>query len=375
MRAALALAWVSADGSRRPLELLKDHDPLSIWRAREDTLAEWAARDDLDGRTDWIGSFCRRRRHFDAREAVGRLRGAGAHFVAWGTESYPPGLSQLKQPPAGLFVRGDLDLWEAILTMARVAIVGTRRPTPYALAVSRALSEGFAAAGVVTVSGMAYGVDEKVHEGTLVARGLTVAILGCGADLVYPRRHADLRDRIAASGAVISELPPGTRAAKWTFPQRNRLLAALGDALVVVQAGERSGALSTAGHALELGREVFVVPGSMLGDAHLGGHRLLRDGATVCVSVDETVQDFFDLTRILRHGRGPARRTLGGATPPPLMPEEALVFMALAGGVRSIDDVAASTGLGVSEAAGVLTLLEMSGRVVRKGPGQFGLGP
>ncbi len=160
-----------------------------------------------------------------------------------------------------------------------MTIVGTRRATPYGLRATEAFASAFAAAGVAVVSGMALGIDGRAHQAALDAGGLTVAVLGCGADVVYPQRHRGLYESISEDGVVLSELPPGTPPARWTFPHRNRLLAALGDAVLVTEGSRTSGALQTAGWALELGRPVFAVPGPIAMDCHEGCNRLLYDGA------------------------------------------------------------------------------------------------
>ncbi len=180
--------------------------------------------------------------------------------------------------------------------------------------------------------------------------------------------------RVIDSGAVISELPPGTRAAPWLFPLRNRILAALGDAVVVVQAGQKSGATITADRALELGREVFAVPGSILGESHIGTNRLIQQGAAICLSPRQTVQDFHEATRMLTAGR--QGMGLRSARPPePPSATEGLVMLALGPGPRTVDEISEVVGISLGEAAGVLAMLELRGRAYRVGPGRFALGP
>jgi DNA processing protein len=192
-----------------------------------------------------------------------------------GDDGWPAGFDHLELPPSALWMRGP-----GRLDVPAVAIVGARDATLDGLNVARRLAADLATAGITVISGMALGIDGAAHRGALDVEGPTVAVLGCGIDVDYPIRHRDLRERIARSGALLTEEPPGTMPAPWRFPRRNRLIAALALAVVVVEAGHRSGALSTARHAADLGREVFAVPGSVLSDRSSGANALLRDGAT-----------------------------------------------------------------------------------------------
>jgi len=188
---------------------------------------------------------------------------------------WPDALEHLDLPPPALWLRGP-----CIPTSPAVAVVGARDATVGGLEIARRLGADLAAAGIAVVSGMALGIDGAAHRGALEGGGITVGVLGCGIDICYPSGHRALRDRIIATGAVLTEEPPGTPPAPWRFPRRNRLIAALAAAVVVVEATCRSGALSTARHAADLGREVFAVPGSVLSDRSAGTNSLIRDGAT-----------------------------------------------------------------------------------------------
>jgi DNA processing protein len=185
---------------------------------------------------------------------------------------YPPLLSELHDPPESLFVRGAVEA----LSEPGVAVVGARSCSAYGAQVARSLSRELAAAGLVIVSGLARGVDGEAHRGALEGGGRTVAVLGCGIDRDYPRSHAELARRIVPWGAVVSEYPPGVEPAPWRFPARNRIIAGLALAIVVVEARERSGALITADFALELGRDVFAVPGEITSGLSAGTNDLLR---------------------------------------------------------------------------------------------------
>jgi DNA processing protein len=217
-----------------------------------------------------------------ASEEVRRAREEGVHLLFWRQAGYPRRLWDLETMPLVLYVQG---LEEAIHGEAQgapsVGIVGSRRPTPYGLKQTDRLATGLAHRGLTIVSGLASGVDGQAHRSCLEAGGRTVAVLGSGLDRPYPRQHCRLLEDIlrGAGGAVVSEFPFGTSPRSFHFPMRNRILSGLSDALVVVEAGERSGSLITARHALDQGRTVYVVPGR-IAEESIGGLRLLVDGAT-----------------------------------------------------------------------------------------------
>ena len=191
---------------------------------------------------------------------------------------FPPLLAAIHDPPPALYLRGNADA--GVLSGVGVAVVGARSCSSYGRAVGRMLARELAAAGVVVVSGMARGVDGVAHRGALEASGVTVAVLGCGIDRDYPAAHAELARRICQRGLVVSEYEPGVEPAPWRFPARNRIIAGLCRATVVVEARERSGALITADFALEEGREVLAVPGEITSTLSAGTNALLRIGAT-----------------------------------------------------------------------------------------------
>jgi DNA processing protein len=213
----------------------------------------------------------------------------------------------------------------------------------------------------------------------LEAGGLTVAVLGCGADIVYPRRHRGLYQHLVERGVIVSELPPGTPPAPWTFPNRNRLLAALGDAVVVIEGAPTSGALQTADQAAGLGRPVFAVPGSIYVDNHRGCNLLLRDGAAPAIDPDTTVEEFLLQTRIERGERRPRERA-GGAVRPGMGQDpfrelvaagREAILEAIAERPRSIDDLVARTGMSSRHLSAALAELELAGLAARAGPGLY----
>src|SRR5689334_17849189 len=216
-----------------------------------------------------------------------RAAAGGITVIAWHDERYPPLLRTIVDPPPVLWVRGALDA----LTRPAVAIVGSRAATPYAIEVAARLAADLAARGIVVVSGLARGVDGSAHRGTLGAHGRTLAVLGTGPDIVYPREHAELAASICKDGALVSEFGPGLPPLARHFPLRNRLISGISLAVVVVEASDKSGSLITARCALEQGRDVMAVPGSVLGGRNRGSHALLKDGAKVVETADDILEE------------------------------------------------------------------------------------
>jgi DNA processing protein len=257
---------------------------------------------------------------------------------------YPPRVRELHDAPATLYVRGErLDALEC----PAVAIVGARSCSGYGAQVARALARDLAAAGLTVVSGLARGIDGEAHRGALEGGGLTVAVLGCGIDRDYPARHGELARRIAASGLIVSEYPPGKEPAPWRFPARNRIIAALAAATVIVEARDRSGALITADFALELGREVFAVPGEITASLSAGTNALIRQGAAPLLGPDD-VLDALGVERPMRN-------------PPPLSTAASALFELLADAPAGVDELVARSGWAAADVAAALVELELAG--------------
>jgi DNA processing protein len=269
-------------------------------------------------------------------------------------------LRPLADPPPVLWIRGSLSAFDNV----SVAIVGSRTASPYALAVAERLAADLSAREIVVTSGLARGVDSAAHRAALSVGGRTVAVLGCGADVAYPREHNALMADIAVAGAIVSELVPGTPPRAHFFPRRNRIISGLSKAIVVIEAGEKSGSLITARCALEQGRDVLAVPGNILNGRNRGGHGLLRDGAKIVETADDIVEE-------LGFGLGP--RPAEGATPTSgAVPESDPVLACLLPGEPSdVDTIAERSGLST---AGLLTRLfelELAGLVGRAAGGRF----
>ena len=264
-----------------------------------------------------------------------------------GSDPYPPLLRAIPDPPAVLWVRGDAS--PALLARPSVAIVGARACSSYGRSVARTLGRELAAAGLVVVSGMARGVDSEAHRGALDAGGVTVAVLGCGIDRDYPAAHRDLASRIVEAGLIVSEYEAGVEPAPWRFPARNRIIAGLCRATVVVEARERSGALITADFALEDGREVMVVPGEITSAVSAGSNALLRLGATPVTATADVLEAF---------GIEPSVEALeppGGLA--------GVLLEHLRDTPASIDELARATGVAPGEVAAGLIELELAARI------------
>jgi DNA processing protein len=291
--------------------------------------------------------FDRFRRRFDEAAFRAGLAAGGLRFFGRSEASYPSRLHELDDPPVGLFLRGAGG--GDVLDGRAVAIVGARACSSYGSQVARLLGRELAAAGLVVISGLARGVDGEAHRGALDGGGTTVAVLGCGVDRDYPAAHAQLAARICECGLVVSEYAPGVEPAPWRFPARNRIIAGLADATVVVEARERSGALITADFALEGGREVFAVPGEITSALSTGTNALLRLGATPLTAAADVLE------------------SLGVATPQSAAPElgetAARVLEALEREPSGIDELVGGTGLDASAVATALAELELAGAV------------
>jgi len=295
-----------------------------------------------------------------ATTAAANASTAGLRGLFWSDPDYPPMLSAIVDPPPVLWVRGDA----AALLPPAVAIVGSRAGSPYALAVAEKLAADLAERGVVVVSGLARGVDAAAHRGALSANGVTVAVLGCGADLVYPAEHRALAREIALSGAVVSELAPRTAPLPMFFPQRNRIISGLSRAIVVVEAGEKSGSLITARCALEQGRDVLAVPGNVLNGRNRGGHALIRDGAKIVETADDIVEE-------LGVGVGTVALNRPAGSGAVQQSADPVLASVAPGESFDLDGLAARTGLTAARLLPRLFELELRGFVRREGGGRF----
>ncbi|MFC7300614.1 DNA-processing protein DprA [Cognatiluteimonas weifangensis] len=297
------------------------------------------------------------------------LQAPRRHLVGWHDPDYPALLRRTASPPLALFVAGD----PAVLWHPAVAVVGSRSPSAGGRDNAGDFARALAAAGLAVTSGLATGIDTAAHEGALAAGGLTVAVLGTGPDVPYPRANAGLHARIAAAGAVVSEHAPGTRARPEHFPSRNRILAGLALGTLVIEAAQRSGALITARLAADAGREVFAVPGSIHNPLARGCHRLIRDGAGLVESAQEVVAAIAPVAAALADAlrsrlatpTSPATTT-AGSVPGVLRedPDSQRLWQALGHDPTGMDRLVSRTGLTAAELSSMLLHMELEGRVV-----------
>jgi DNA processing protein len=293
---------------------------------------------------------------------VRRIREAGVTIVPFTDASYPARLRMIADPPPLLYVKGEIRPDD----QKAVGVVGSRSASDYGRKVTRDLCRGLAALGFTVVSGMARGIDGTAHETALRFGARTIAVLGSGVDRAYPPEHAALYQRITKSGAVISELPLGTRPMTFNFPARNRLISGLSLGVVVVEATERSGSLITAALAVEQGREVFAVPGEVGSSRSRGAHRLIRQGAKLVETVDDIIEEI--APQLLSRPGEPARE------PQRMLPQSASaevrkIFALLQGRSLQIDEVIEGSGLTPAKTSEILLDLELKG-YLRQLPGK-----
>lgn len=341
------------------------------------------------------------------------------HVLTFQDAAYPAKLKNISDPPILLYYKGQLPDFDALPV---IGVVGTRKASAYGMQTAKRMGYQISRCGGVVVSGMAYGIDGMAMSGALTAGQVTVGVLGCGADIVYPPSNRALFKDVERYGCILSEFAPGTPPAKWTFPKRNRIISGLSNGVLVVEAPEGSGALITANHALEQGRDVFVVPGNIDQPGFVGSHRLLRDGATLVSSGWDILSEYqaFYPDKIHRE-EAPSRQRVypdelekaakeAGKTPPkvaqnPALPgiskalkkklekktidncspeaysdvntaapklsqDEERIVKALSSGRRLVDDVIAETGLTTGKMLALLTMLELKG-VVKRLPGKY----
>ncbi len=294
----------------------------------------------------------------DVADEVRVCREHGIRILMESDADYPERLRQIPDPPGVLFVAGELESRDALA----VAIVGTRHATQYGLLIAERLAGGLAQAGYTVVSGLARGIDAAAHRGAMAAGGRTIAVLGSGLLNLYPPEHAELAGQVRGRGAVLSEAPPRMPAQAGMVPQRNRVITGLCLGTIVVEAAERSGALVSATHAMEQGREVFAVPGRVDSRMSRGCHRLLRDGATLVESVDDVLEQLGPLANVAKLADG---REVRHAAELQLNDVERDILELIGDSPTLIDVVARESGLPTARVLATLTILEMR-RLIRR---------
>jgi len=299
--------------------------------------------------------------HIDVSDTLARLAGLGAEVIALGAMSYPPLLAQIEEPPVLLHVKGEFTKSDELA----VAIVGTRECTPYGENAAEKLAGNLARRGFTIVSGLAVGIDAAAHRGALDAGGRTIGVMACGLDVDYPKSNRDLRERMAPSGVLVTEMPLGSMPQRGVFPQRNRIVSGLSLGTIVVEAPTKSGALITANLALDQGREVFAVPGDIGSPTSRGCHALIKDGARLVESADDVVEGLGMLLRELPE-RKPTKQVQAD-----LSPDEQALVTELSAGPRQLDQICAATGLSAARVSAALMLLEVKQIIKRLTGGAY----
>ena len=320
----------------------------AAWLAPEDALRQVG----LDRRS--ISSLLEARRGLDLPAELARIQSAGVRALTWDEPAYPQTLLTISDPPPVLYVLGELRLEDAWA----VAMVGTRTASVYGREAARVLATDLARAGVTIVSGLARGIDAQAHRAALDAGGRTVAVLGSGLDVIYPWEHRKLAEEIVGRGALVSEYGLGTKPEASNFPPRNRIISGLSRGVIIVEAGERSGALITADFAAEQGREVFAVPGGIFQRGSKGTNRLIRDGAQPVLSVND-VLEVLNLTSVAEHVE--AQMLL------PSDATEAVLLEQLSDDPAHVDEVGRGAGLPIATVSSTLALMELKGLVRQVG--------
>jgi DNA processing protein len=343
----LAVSRVPYIGPARIERLLQTFGSLSVaWSAPAEDL-----RAALESRS--LSALLAARGRIDPAGELERLSRLGIRAVHPGHPSYPRLLAEISGRPSLLYVRGEL----APADNTSVAIVGTRRATPYGREAAERIATELAQAGVTVVSGLARGVDAAAHRAALEAGGRTIAVLGSGLDVIYPAEHGRLAEQILGSGAILSEFPPGTKPDAQNFPARNRIVSGMTLGTLIIEAPARSGALITASFAGDQGREVFVIPGSIFAQTAEGTNALLRDGARL-------VRDGADILEDLGLGGGDPVVT---QTQLLLGEDERRLFEAVGKEARHIDELAEDAGLPAGAASALMLTLELKGLVRNHG--------
>jgi DNA processing protein len=349
----LAFNRIKGIGATRVRRLLDAFGDLeTAWTANAGALRDAG----LDRRT--IEILIAARSQINPEAELRRLEHSGAQAVTWADPGYPQNLLNIAQPPPLLFFKGNLlpaDEWA-------VALVGTRHASTYGREVARELASGLAASGVTVVSGLARGVDVTAHRAALEAGGRTIAVLGSGVDNIYPPEHAGVAQQIAQAGAVVSDYALGTPPEASNFPPRNRIISGLSKGVVIVEAGEVSGALITADFAAEQGRDVFAVPGNIHQRTSLGPNKLIQQGAKMVTGVADILEE---LNLALVSEQRTARAAL------PADPTEQRLLACLSAEPVHIDELGVEIGLPIAQVSGALALMELKGLVRQVGGMQY----
>ena len=291
------------------------------------------------------------------------LKKEACHVMCWQDDDYPTLLREISDPPPVLIIRGD----RSLLSSLQLAIVGTRKPSPLASRTTHAFAKHFAAFGLTVTSGLALGVDKAAHQGAIAAEGNTIAVAATGLDRVYPAGHRDLATEIIKQGAMVSEFPIGTQPKPGYFPRRNRIISGLSLGVLVVEAAVKSGSLVTARHAMEQGREVFAIPGSIHNPLAKGCHHLIRQGAKLVETADDVLEDLASLS-MFAASDALIENVEIQSSEPVLEADYKTLLEKIAFDPISIDEIIAETSFTAEEISSMLLVLELQG-LVSSAPG------
>lgn len=351
---------------RKRWELLRCFsDPVNLWHASAEELQSTGIVNAYG-----IGEIIGKRAREEAERNLENARRQRISVVRYIDPQYPTHLKDIYNPPVILYVKGKLNGNERCM-----AVVGSRKATEYGLSIAESIAYELSLRGITIVSGMARGVDSRAHNGALRAGGGTIAILGCGLDIVYPRENERLMEEIALSGAVVSEFAPGTPPKPAHFPMRNRIISGMSMGVAVIEAGERSGSLITADFALEQGREVFAVPGNINSTHSAGTNRLIREGAKIVTEIDDILEELKIFTDVNNNNKQQYNKAFPAksAIPAGLDEDEQRIFKCLTDGDLHIDIISSRCNLSIQHVNATLIMLELKG-LVKQQPGKiFGL--
>lgn len=351
----LGFSLVPGIGVQRANDLKRTFGSLeAAWRAPEREFAPLK----LPGFV--IAHLLKYRQIFDLDAEIRKIERLGAELLTLDDAQYPYLLRAITNPPMVLYIQGELKAEDS----RALAIVGTRKATKLARDIARDFASELASNGVTIVSGLAQGIDYEAHQGALDVKGRTIAVLGSGIDVIYPRQHTQLARSIIANGALVTEFPPGTPPEAANFPRRNRIISGISQGVLVVEAPLRSGALITATAAGEQGRDVFAIPASLNNTMGHGCNRLIQDGAKLVMETADIISDLQPAAEA-RQTRMIAEQISADS------PLEAKVLSYLQGDPAHVDDIARQSGLPVSEVLGLLTLLELKGLAQSVAPMQY----
>jgi len=358
----LALKLVPGVGAKTFLRLLERFgEPENVFRAKRESLTQ------VKGITKKaVDNIVLKKFEKDPEKELEDTSRKGIKIICLKDSEYPKNLAQIHDPPPVLFVKGDLSVRDVV----SVAVVGSRSASYQGLRFTKKLCADLAGYGIVVVSGFARGIDTAAHTGCIEGGGRTLAVLGCGLDIDYPRQNRELREKVVRNGALITEFPLGTEPESKNFPARNRIISGLSLGVIVVEAGKRSGSLITARLALEQNREVFAVPGSVRSYRSLGPNWLIKQGAKLVERAEDVVEELAPMLGVSLHEKTQQEEKSEPAASGSFSEDETKVLDLLNDEPMLLDDMVRILGMEVNVLAGILSKLELKGHV-KQLPGKF----